>query len=238
MRIRVEGVEFRYGEGEFALAVPSLRIEGGATAAVIGPSGSGKTTLLHLIAGIRSPQTGRIFVGETEITGLGPSACRALRIRQIGLVFQEFELLDYLSILDNILLPCRLHSGLSPTRELRDRAAALADEAGIADKLKRRVTRLSHGERQRVALCRALLLRPSVVLADEPTGNLDPANKDRALDILLNYTSDSGATLLAVTHDHSLLGRFDRVFDSQDFRAVPTLGDSLSDSPKPAEEAV
>ena len=178
--IRVEDLEFRYGEGEFALAVPSLRIEAGSTAAVIGPSGSGKTTLLHLVAGIRSPQTGRIFVGEVEITGLRPSACRALRIRQIGLVFQEFELLDYLSILDNILLPCRLPPVLPPTRELRDRAAALADEVGIADKLKRRVTRLSHGERQRAALCRALLLRPSVVLADEPTGNLDPANKDRA----------------------------------------------------------
>ncbi len=212
--IHVTNLEFQYGRSEFSLRVPSLSVAPGQSAAVIGPSGSGKTTLLQLIAGIRRPDAGVVKIGDVDVTALDPRACRAFRLQRVGLVFQEFELLDYLSVLDNILLPTRLHSSLKPTGDLRLRAEDLARRVGIHDKLRRRVTRLSQGERQRVAICRSLLLDPSVVLADEPTGNLDPANKARTLDILLEYVEQQGAALLAVTHDHGLLPRFDAVCDT------------------------
>ena len=126
---------------------------------------------------------------------------------------QEFELLGYLSVLDNVLLPYRISPGLRLDDAARSRAEALGRRVGIGDKLGRLVTQLSHGERQRAALCRALVTRPELVLADEPTGSLDPANKDRVLAILFEYAEENGATLLAVTHDHDLLPRFGRVVD-------------------------
>ena len=211
--IRIEGLRFRYREGEFELAVSELRVEAGERVAVIGPSGSGKTTLLHLVAGIVRPEEGTIHTRGVEVTRLGDGASRAFRLRQVGLVFQEFELLEYLSVLDNILLPFRIDASLRVTHEARDRARKLAGEVGIEAGLGRRPDQLSHGERQRVAICRALVMEPSLVLADEPTGNLDPANKGRVLSILFDYTARTGATLVTVTHDHDLLGHFDRVVD-------------------------
>ena len=140
---------------------------------------------------------------------------RDFRIRQLGLVFQNFELLDYLTVQDNVLLPLRVGRGLAVTNELQQRALSLADKLGIADKFKRHPAQLSQGERQRVAVCRALLLQPPVILADEPTGNLDPANKFAVLDLLLECARESGATVLTVTHDGELLQRFSRVVDFQ-----------------------
>ena len=215
--IRIDDLRFRYRTGEFELHVPAMEIATGVKAAVIGPSGSGKTTLLHLVAGIVPPSTGRIVVDGTEVTALGESARRGFRIARIGMVFQEFELLDYLSVLDNILLPYRITGRLPLDRAVRDRAAALAERVGIGDKLKRSIRRLSQGERQRVAVCRALLPEPPVLMADEPTGNLDPVNKDRVLDILFDYAGESGATLLTVTHDHGLLDRYDVVLDATEW---------------------
>ena len=129
------------------------------------------------------------------------------------MVFQSFELLEYLCVLDNILLPLRIGSGLSVGDSLRDRACELAAHVGISDKLRRYPGQLSQGERQRVAVSRALLLEPSLVLADEPTGNLDPHNKTLVLDLLLDYARQQSATLVTVTHDTELLSRFDRVID-------------------------
>jgi ABC-type lipoprotein export system ATPase subunit len=215
--IHVRDLEFRYREGEFVLRVPELVIEPGSAVAVIGPSGSGKTTLLHLIAGIAVPARGRITVTGTDITSLADAARRDFRIRTIGLVFQEFELLEYLTVLDNILLSYRISSALALDRGVRGKAMGLARQVGIGDKLRRLATRLSHGEKQRVAVCRALLTGPPLLLADEPTGNLDPANKDRVLDILFEYARGSGATLVTVTHDHDLLQRFGRVVDCKAF---------------------
>jgi putative ABC transport system ATP-binding protein len=186
---------------------------------VIGPSGSGKTTLLHLVAGIATPDAGHIFTAGVEIGALGDAARRELRIRRIGLVFQEFELLEYLSVLDNILLPFRIHPALQLTRSVVQRARALAERVGIADKLSRLAPRLSHGERQRAAVCRALIAEPDLLLADEPTGNLDPTNKTRVLEILLDEAQRRNTTLLTVTHDHDLLGRFQRVIDFRDLFA-------------------
>ena len=215
--ISISDLRFHYPEGEFELKVPSLNVETGETVAVIGPSGSGKTTLLHLMAGIRLPQEGRVTTDDVEVTELDDGARRDFRIRRIGMVFQEFELLEYLSVLDNILLPFRINGSLTLDREVRDRAASIAERVGIADKLNRLSTKLSHGEKQRVAVCRALIAEPVLLLADEPTGNLDPTNTQKVLDILLDAAEATGATLVTVTHDHDLLDRFGRTVDFRDF---------------------
>ena len=215
--IRLEDVEFHYTDGDFRLHVPALTIEAGATAAVVGPSGSGKTTLLNLIAGIVPPQRGSIETAGARISALSDAARRDFRVRGIGLVFQEFELLEYLSVLDNILLPYRINPSLRNTPDVGERAARLADQVGIRDKLRRYPDRLSQGERQRVAVCRAVLPQPRLLLADEPTGNLDPANATRVLDILFDYARDSGATFLAVTHDQALVPRFGQTIDMKRF---------------------
>jgi ABC-type lipoprotein export system ATPase subunit len=211
--IRVEGLVFRYRTGEFELRIPELDVPRASAVAVVGPSGSGKTTLLNLVAGIVLPESGRVRVEDVELSALGETARRDFRITRLGLVFQEFELLDYLSVLDNILLPYRITTALTLDHAVRERAVALAGQVGIGDKLRRSTRRPSQGERQRVAVCRALLPEPVCLLADEPTGNLDPANKDRVLGILFDQARERGITLLTVTHDHALLDRFERVLD-------------------------
>ncbi len=217
--VRITDLEFRYGEGDFRLRIPALEVPTGSTMAFIGPSGSGKTTLLHLIAGIAVPQAGRVETQGVDVGGLSDAARREFRIRQVGLVFQEFELLEYLSVLDNILLPYRINPALRLVPDVRCRAEVVADQVGIADKLGRFPSRLSQGERQRVAICRAILPEPPLLLADEPTGNLDPASKDRVLDYVFDYAHRSGATFITITHDRELLGRFEKVVDFKQFHA-------------------
>ena len=218
--ITVESLEFRYAEGDFFLRIPELAIEPGSTVAFIGPSGSGKTTLLNLIAGISLPRAGRIVTKDVELTSLDDGARRNFRIQNIGLVFQEFELLEYLTVLDNILLPYRINPSMQLDQAVRDRAVQLAESVDISDKLSRHATKLSQGEKQRVAVCRALLPEPTLLLADEPTGNLDPNNKGRVLDILFDYAERTGATLVTVTHDYELVGRFGRVVDFREFHGT------------------
>ena len=217
--IEIQGLSFRYPGGSFVLNIPDFRVAAGEKLAVIGPSGSGKTTLLNLIAGISTPDEGGVQVGDTRVSGLDDRRRRDFRIRHLGMVFQDFELLDYLNLLDNILHPYRITSALRLDVEVRERAVELAGRMGIGDKLKRRVNDLSQGEKQRVAICRALLPGPRLLLADEATGNLDPDNKALILDLLFDSVQAHGATLLAVTHDHELLPRFDRVVDFATFRS-------------------
>ena len=209
--IELRDLEFRYDQSSFALQIGQLRLETAEHAALIGPSGCGKTTLLNILAGVVLPHAGVVQVADQPVAQLADARRRDFRIRKLGLVFQNFELLDYLNVRDNILLPLRVGRGLAVTTALRQRAETLAARLDIADKLDRHPQQLSQGERQRVAVSRALLLQPSVILADEPTGNLDPANKFVVLDLLLDYARESGATLLTVTHDRELLDRFDRV---------------------------
>ena len=215
--IEISDLLFSYPRGTFSLRVPELGVETGERVAVIGPSGSGKTTLLNLIAGISTPREGSVRTGGVEVSSLGETDRRDFRIRHIGLVFQGFELLEHLDVLDNVLLPYRINDALRLDGEARERARRVAARVGLADKLRRNVGQLSQGERQRAALCRALCTEPGVVLADEPTGNLDPANKGLVLDLLLDSVAATGSTLVAVTHDHDLLGSFDRVVDFKDF---------------------
>jgi putative ABC transport system ATP-binding protein len=222
--IRIENLEFRYGEGDFRLGIARLDVERGASVAFVGPSGSGKTTLLNLIAGIALPRSGLVETDGVEVSSLSDVERREFRITRVGLVFQEFELLDYLSVLDNILLPYRIHPALQLDHDARRRAVTLAEQVGIADKLRRHPRNLSQGERQRVAVCRAVLPGPKLLLADEPTGNLDPVNTDRVLDILFDYAASSEATLLTVTHDRELLGRFERIVDLKEFQEAGDAG--------------
>ena len=216
--ITIQQLEFRYPSGEFRLNIPDFQVSGGQKVAVIGPSGSGKTTLLNLIAGIITPINGTVSVDESQVNALGDQQRRDFRISNIGFVFQEFELLDYLNVFDNVLHPYRITGALKLDKAVRARAEALTHQMGIKDKLKRKPSELSHGEKQRVAICRALLPQPRLILADEATGNLDPDNKTLILDLLFSAVTDHDATLLAVTHDHELLKRFDRVVDLQEYQ--------------------
>ena len=216
--INIDSLEFRYRAGEFRLRVPTLAVATGEKVAVIGPSGSGKTTLLNLISGIFTPQTGRVSVNGVEVSALTDAQRRDFRVTSIGFVFQDFELLDYLHVLDNILHPYRITQALKLDKAVRQRAVELAEAMGIGDNLKRFANDLSQGEKQRAAICRALLPQPKLILADEATGNLDPDNKTLIMDLLFENVVKHDATLLAVTHDYELLKRFDRVIDFKQFR--------------------
>ncbi len=214
--IRIRNLRFAYPgppHERFELALDELDITPGEHTAIIGPSGSGKTTLLHLIAGILVPESGSIELAGEPISRLSDERRRALRARTVGMVFQEFELLDYLSALDNILVPLRVARSLRVDAEARARARDLATSLGVAHTLRRRPPRLSQGERQRIAICRALIAGPSLIMGDEPTGNLDPASATTALDLLFKQARDHDATLLIVTHNHAILDRFTRVID-------------------------
>ncbi|MHC5027720.1 MAG: ABC transporter ATP-binding protein [Planctomycetota bacterium] len=217
--VSLRDVRFAYGDGGFALDVPRLDIASGR-AACIGPSGSGKTTLVGLVAGITVPERGTVMVDGTTVSALPDAERRALRITRIGMVFQEFELLEYLTGLENILLPYSISPALPAPGAARDRAMELASAMGIAPVVRRKPRRLSQGERQRVAICRALVTEPSLVICDEPTGNLDPASAARTLDLLFEQVSARGATLLMVTHNHAILDRFDRVIDIMDMNGL------------------
>mgnify|MGYP001821516445 CR=1 FL=1 len=217
--LRLQQLRFRYPQsdpeigddnsGHFQLQLPEFTVRAGESIAITGPSGSGKTTLLLLIAGILLPEQGTITLDKTTVNQQSERWRRRFRAQRIGMVFQSFELLEYLSVLENILLPLRLVGSRSIAR-YRSRAMILAERTGIEHKLRARPAQLSQGERQRAAVCRALICKPPLILADEPTGNLDPASKQRVVDLLLQQCADTGSALLMVTHDTSLTSRFDR----------------------------
>lgn len=211
--IEVKDLEFQYRSGGFALRLPAFSVEESDKVAIIGPSGTGKTTFLNLLAGCCLPDSGSVLIQGTDIARMPDGARRKFRICNIGMIFQEFELLEHLNVLDNILLPYRITPHLTIGSPVRERAVSLAGEVGLGDKLRRNVRRLSQGERQRVAVCRSLLPEPSLLLCDEPTGNLDPANSDHVMDIMFSYADDHGSAMVSVTHDHEMARRFDRIVD-------------------------
>ena len=218
--ITIESLKFSYTNSSFRLNVPDFTVVKGEKLAVIGPSGSGKTTMLNLIAGIIVPENGNINVAGTAVSQLPDAGRRDFRISNIGFVFQNFQLLDYLSVMDNILHPYRISKALDLNKTVHKRTIELAQQMGIADKLLCHPDQLSQGEQQRAAICRALLPQPKLILADEATGNLDPENKMLILDMLFNRVDEDASTVLAVTHDHELLSRFDRVVDFHEFYGV------------------
>ncbi|MFT5288158.1 MAG: putative ABC transport system ATP-binding protein [Planctomycetota bacterium] len=217
LTVELADVRFAFGTpgavDGFELEIDQLEIKAGERVACIGASGTGKTTLVNLIAGIHVPDSGRVHLAGMELTEAGEAARRAQRIARVGMVFQEFALLDYASALDNILLPYHLSAYLKLNAAVEQRAGRLAERLGISGLLRRRPNKLSQGERQRVALCRALLTEPALLLCDEATGNLDPETAKLAIDLLLEEAATHAAAVFLVTHDHSLLGRFDRVVE-------------------------
>ena len=216
--IEIQHIKFRYPRSEFELVVNELSIAKGEKVAVVGPSGSGKTTLLNLISGISVPNSGMIRINDDTISEMSDSRRRDFRIANIGMVFQQFELVEYLKTLDNILLPFLINRTLQNRSNNRGQAKELAQQVGLGDKLGRYPGKLSQGEQQRVAICRALITQPQLILADEPTGNLDPKNKQTILDILFQQCNTNGQTLIVVTHDMNILDGFDRVIDFEQFR--------------------
>jgi lipoprotein-releasing system ATP-binding protein len=206
---------FRDGEREtVVLRGADLTVEAGEMVAVVGPSGSGKSTLLHILGGLDRADEGEVRIGGESLAGRSGAELAAFRNRTIGFVFQFHQLLPDFTALENVMLPGRI-AGREP-RECRDRAAELLDEVGLGDRLEHFPGQLSGGERQRVALCRALALDPPLLLADEPTGNLDPASGERVLDLLLRLKGLHGTTGVMVTHNPEVAGRCARILVLQD----------------------
>jgi ABC-type lipoprotein export system ATPase subunit len=190
------------------LDIPSLELRAGEQVALRGASGSGKTTLLHIIAGILTPDGGRVEIDGVDITAHGEAERDALRAERIGYVFQTFNLLQGYSALENVLLGMMFGRGAD-----RAAAAALLTRVGLGSRLDYRPRQLSVGQQQRVAVARALAGRPRLVLADEPTGNLDARHGAEALTLIREVCREQGAALLLVSHDPAVLGQFDRVDD-------------------------
>jgi lipoprotein-releasing system ATP-binding protein len=186
-----------------------LELAAGEVVAVVGPSGSGKSTLLHLLGGLESADAGEIEIGGRRIDRLDAEALAAMRNRTIGYVFQFHQLLADFTALENVALPGRIAG--RPAAELRSRAEALLAEVGLGELGDRFPGQLSGGEQQRVAICRALLLEPPLVLADEPTGSLDPASGSVVFDLLLDLQRRHGTTALVVTHNPDLARRCARI---------------------------
>jgi putative ABC transport system ATP-binding protein len=214
--LRTRGLEKQYGQGEGlvrALDRVELEVASGETLAVMGPSGCGKSTLLHLLGGLERPSAGEVWLAGRRIDELSEKALARLRRLAIGFVFQAFHLMDELTAAENVEVPALL-AGRSP-RAARRRAMELLERVGLTDRAKHLPSALSGGERQRVAIARALSNEPQVVLADEPTGNLDSA---ATLDVLrlLDSLRSAGQTLLIVTHDSRIAATADRLISMRD----------------------
>jgi len=211
-RIEATALVFRRESTGFTLRTPPFALGAGASLAVRGPSGCGKSTLLALLSGEMVPSEGSVRVLGVPMPS-DEAGRRRVRGARIGQVFQTFELVASLGVLQNVLLPLRLQDELPLDDARIARARALLARVGLADKETRAIHRLSHGERQRVAIARALVTEPAVVLADEPTGNLDPRLKRAIAELLLAECAQAGAALVVATHDESILPLFGGVIE-------------------------
>ncbi len=212
-----------YGEGSTAVEAlrgVSLDVQGGRLTAVMGPSGSGKSTLMHILAGLDRPTDGEVLIAGTSIGRLDDTALTQLRREHIGFVFQFFNLLPMLTAEENIRLPLTL-AGDKPDPEFFKQ---LIDNVGLADRLDHRPSELSGGQQQRVAIARALVTRPTVVFADEPTGNLDSRTGAEILDLLRTSVTEYGQTLVMVTHDAGAASTADRILFLADGEIVKDAG--------------
>jgi putative ABC transport system ATP-binding protein len=212
--LRVRDLSKSYREGDTERAIfegLELSVAKGAFAVLMGRSGAGKSTLLNLISGIDRPDAGTVAVGNTELTGLSEKERTQFRRRHIGFVFQAFNLIPTLTALENILLPLELSGGAGAEEEAR--ARRLLEDVGLGTRAGSFPDRLSGGEQQRVAVARALAHRPRLVLADEPTGNLDYETGEQVLGVLTGLARESGTTLLVATHDRAALPHADHVLD-------------------------
>jgi putative ABC transport system ATP-binding protein len=204
------GLTRQYGEGEsavHALRGATLEIPRGQFAAVMGPSGSGKSTLMHILAGLDEPTEGQAWIGGEEITGMDDDDLTLLRRRQLGFIFQFFNLLPMLTAEDNITLPMSIAGETADPEWLDD----VMHKVGLQDRRHHKPAELSGGQQQRVAIARALLSRPTILFADEPTGNLDSTTSEEVLEVMRGTVDDYGQTTLMVTHDATAAAVADRV---------------------------
>ncbi|MFC5921790.1 ABC transporter ATP-binding protein [Micromonospora vulcania] len=212
-----------------ALRGVSLTVQQGDYVALVGPSGSGKSTLMHLLGGLDRPTGGRLVIGGRDVSALSPPEMATLRNETIGFVFQAFHLLPRTSAVENVALPL-VYRGV-PARQRRERAAAVLGRVGLGHRLDHRPNQMSGGEQQRVAIARALVTEPTVLLADEPTGNLDSVTGAAVLELLERLNAESGVALVMVTHDQEVAARARRRITMRDGVVV---ADSASDSPTTA----
>lgn len=220
--VTASGVSRRYGEGDTAVTAlrdVSVDIDRGKLTAVMGPSGSGKSTLMHILAGLDKPSDGSVTVDGTEITTLNDDALTRLRRDHIGFVFQFFNLLPMLTAKENMLLPMAI-AGREPDADWLN---TVIDETGLRDRLSHRPSELSGGQQQRVAIGRALLSRPTVLFADEPTGNLDSNSSEEILSLLRRSVDTVGQTVVIVTHDPKAAAIADRLLFLSDGHIVKDL---------------
>ncbi len=219
--IRGAGLTRTFGEGPAAVTAVSsvdVSVARGEFVAVMGPSGCGKSTLLHLLAGLDQPNAGRVSIDGRDLAKLDDDALTLLRRRRIGFVFQAFNLLEVLTARENVALPLEL-DGRSPS-EADARAVAMLERVGLAERLDHFPRDMSGGEQQRVALARALVMEPLVLMADEPTGNLDTATGQAITDLLRSLVDDAGQTVLMVTHNPRHAAAADRILHMRDGRMV------------------
>ncbi|MEW6319859.1 MAG: ABC transporter ATP-binding protein [Acidobacteriota bacterium] len=217
--IELRGVSKTVMSGQQPLTILhplDLSVPAGQVMAIVGPSGSGKSTLLGLIAGLDAPSTGQVFIDGTDITALDEDALARLRGEKIGFVFQFFHLVPSLTALENILVPMEI----AGRRDARARAQALLDEVGLHDRGHHYPSQLSGGEQQRIAIARALANDPPIILADEPTGNLDSTNGRHILELLQQVKETRHATLVLVTHDQTIAATADVRLTLRDGRPV------------------
>jgi len=215
--IQISDLQFKYDDNGFVLNINKLVIQKGEKVAFVGPSGCGKTTLLYLMAGICKPTLGQVVVAGRQVHNMEESDLRNFRSTHMGFIFQQFELLEYLKGRENILLTNYINNSLSVDSEKNTRVQSLSESLGVSHLLDRFPAQMSQGEKQRIAICRAMINKPQLVIADEPTGNLDPKITSTIMELIFKQVTDGGSTFLMVTHDHALLDSFDKVIDFQDF---------------------
>ena len=226
--LALEGVSKWYdapggGQAVQVLDGVGLEVGRGESVAVVGPSGSGKSTLLNIMGTLDRPSAGRVLLGGEDLSGLDETALARLRNRQIGFVFQLHHLLAQCTVLENVLVPTLARDSQANSKETQERARALLERVGLKERMGYRPGQLSGGERQRAAVVRALVNRPMLVLADEPTGSLDREGAERLGDLLAELNRQEGVSLVVVTHALGLAKRMGRVLELRDskLRALP-----------------